>query len=178
MGELTTLARPYAVAAYKRAKETGNSAQWADALDFLAAVLENPEIAQAATNPKAQRGQFTAAFLDLCQGHLDAESENFVRVLIQNRRLDLVKDIAALFREYKAADEGYIEVDVSTAFPLDADDESKLASVIERLLNKKPQMRISVDRSLIGGVYIRAGDRVIDATVLGHIERLAKRLWN
>lgn len=178
MGELTTLARPYAVAAYQRAKETGNAGQWADSLGFLAAVVEDERIVQAAANPRAQREQFTAAFLDLCQGHLDLEAGNFVRLLIQNRRLGLVKEIAALFREYQAADEGFVDVEVVSAYPLDADDEAKLATVIGRLLNKQPRMRVDVDRSLIGGVYIRAGDRVVDATVLGQIERLAKRLWN
>jgi F-type H+-transporting ATPase subunit delta len=178
MGELTTLARPYAVAVYKRAKETGTADRWAEQLAFLAAVMEDERMAQAAANPKARRDEFTAAFLGLCQGRLDAEAENFVRLLVQNHRLGLVKYIAELFGQYKADDEGYIEVDVSTAFPLEEDEEVRLASVLDRFLKKKARVRSTVDKSLIGGVYIRAGDRVIDASIRGQIERLAKRLWN
>jgi F-type H+-transporting ATPase subunit delta len=178
MSELTTLARPYAVAAYKRAKETDTADRWTDALAFLAAVMDDERIAQAAANPKTQRGEFSETFLNLCQGHLDAEAENFVRLLIQNHRLDLIKYIAELFGQYKAADEGYIEVDVRTAFPLEEDEETQLVSMLDRLLRKKARLRVSVDHSLIGGVYLRAGDRVIDASVRGQIERLAKRLWN
>ncbi len=178
MGELTTLARPYAVAAYKRAKETGTAGQWADALSFLSTVMEDKGITQAAANPKTKREDFAAAFLGLCQGQLDAEAENFVRLLIQNRRLDLVKYIAELFQEYKAADEGYVDVDVTTAYPLEEQERGLLASGLERLLKKQARLRVFIDKRLIGGVYIRAGDRVIDASVRGQIERLAQRLWN
>jgi F-type H+-transporting ATPase subunit delta len=178
MGELTTLARPYAVAVYKRARETGTADRWTESLAFLAAVMEDQRITQAAANPKARRDQFAAAFLELCQGRLDAESENFVRLLIQNHRLNLVKYIAELYEQYKAADEGYAEVEVRTAFPLEAEDEARLASTLGAALHKETRLRVTVDESLIGGVYIRAGDRVIDASVRGQIERLAKRLWN
>jgi F-type H+-transporting ATPase subunit delta len=178
MSELTTLARPYAVAAYERAKETGTADRWAEELAFLAAVMNDERIAQAAGNPKAKREDFTAAFLNLCQSQLDGEAENFVRLLIRNHRLGLVKQISELFAQYKADDEGYVDVDITSAFPLQKSEETKLAKVLDRFLNKKARLRVTVDNSLIGGVYIRAGDRVIDASVRGQIERLAKRLWN
>lgn len=178
MSELTTLARPYAVAVYQRAKETGTADRWADELAFLAAVMADERIAQAAANPKAKREDFTAAFLNLCQDRLDGEAENFVRLLIQNRRLGLVKQIAELYAEYKADDEGYVDVDVTSAFPLQKAEETKLAKVLDRFLDRKARLRTTVDKNLIGGVYIRAGDRVIDASIRGQIERLAKRLWN
>lgn len=178
MGELTTLARPYAVAVYNRAKDTGTADKWAEQLAFLSAVMEDEQMIQAAANPKAKREEFTAAFLDLCQGRLDAEAENFVRLLIQNRRLSLIKYIAEFFEHYKAEDEGYVEVEVRTAFPLDEEEETQLAAVLEGILEKKAHLQVSVDQSLIGGVYVRAGDRVVDASIRGQIERLAKSLWN
>lgn len=178
MSELTTLARPYAVAAYQRAKETGSADQWADALAFVSAVMADERIAQAAANPKAKRDDFTKAFLKLCKGHIDGEAENFVRLLIQNRRLGLAKQISELFAEYKADDEGYADVEVTSAFPLTKAEEGKLESVLEGVLKKKPRLRTTVDSHLIGGVYMRAGDRVIDASVRGQVERLAKSLWN
>lgn len=178
MAELTTLARPYAVAAYKRAKETGTADQWADSLAFVSAVMDDERLQEAAANPKTKREDFTNAFLDLCQGQLEGEAANFVRLLIQNRRLGLAKYIAEQFQAYKAEDEGYVDVDVRTAYRLAKKEESKVAAAVEGFLKKKPRLRITVDNSLIGGVYIRAGDRVIDASVRGQIERLAKSLWN
>ena len=178
MGELTTLARPYAVAVYKRSKETNTADQWSDQLAFLAAVMEDPQMAHAAANPKANRERFTAAFLDLCKDVLDSEAENFVRLLIQNHRLSLAKYIAELFQQYKAEDEGYVEVDLCTAYPLEGAEVDQLTTALGKVFGKKAQLRVTEDPSLIGGIYLRAGDRVIDYSVRGQIERMAQRLWN
>jgi F-type H+-transporting ATPase subunit delta len=109
---------------------------------------------------------------------LSAEGESFVRLLIRNHRLGLVRYIAEQFSHYRAEDEGLIDVTVTSAYALSREESSRLEATLQRVLNKKPRLDISVDKKLIGGVYIRAGDRVIDASVRGQIERLAKRLWN
>lgn len=178
MTELTTLARPYAVAAFKQARETNATAQWAEELEFLAAIMADDQIQRAMENPRAGREKLTESFLALCEGRIGEETRNFVRLLIQNHRLSLVGAISALFSQYKAEDEGSIDVDVKSAFELEAGEEKKLKSTLDKILNKKARLRMSVDRDLIGGVYIRAGDRVIDASVRGQLERLAKSLRN
>jgi F-type H+-transporting ATPase subunit delta len=178
MGELTTLARPYAVAAYKRAKETGATHQWGEALSFLTTVMEDEQMAKAAANPKSDRKQFTAAFLDLCRGYLEVEAENFVRLLIQYHRLGLVRYIAELYQQYKAEDEGYVDVDLRSAYPLADDEVSLLTSALGNALRTTVNLRMTVDPSLIGGVYLRAGDRVVDYSIRGQIERMAQSLRN
>jgi F-type H+-transporting ATPase subunit delta len=135
-------------------------------------------MAQAAANPKAKKEQFTRAFLDLCQGRLDAETENFVRLLVANRRLGLIKKISEQFEQHRAEEEGYIDVDVSSAYPLDDEERDQLSDRLQTTLGKQPRLNVRLDESLIGGVLIRAGDRVIDASVRGQIQRLAKRLYN
>jgi len=177
MSELATLARPYAVAAYKRAKETDSTGKWSEALAFLAAVMQDPRMAQAAANPKARKDQFTKAFLDLCQGRLNAEAKNFLRMLIENRRLGLIKFISEQFEQYRAEEEGYIEVNVCSAYPLEDGERDQITAVLQKTLGKEPRLNVQVDDSLIGGVLIRAGDRVIDASVRGQIQRMAKRLY-
>ena len=176
MTELATLARPYAVAVYKRARETDSTRKWSQVLGFLAEIMEDPRMARAAANPKTKRDQFTKAFLDLCQGRLDAEAENFVKLLIDNRRLGLIKSISEQFERYRAEEEGYIEVDLCTAYPLDDDERDQLSKVLQRTLGKRPHLNVRVDESLIGGVLVRAGDRVIDASLRGQIQRLANTL--
>jgi F-type H+-transporting ATPase subunit delta len=89
MTELTTLARPYAVAAYRRAKETKSTARWADELAFVALVMADDRMKLAASNPRVRKEAFTASFLALCEGRLSAEAQNFVRILVENRRLAL-----------------------------------------------------------------------------------------
>lgn len=178
MDETTTLARPYAVAVFKRAKESDAIEKWASELAFLSAVMADSGMRQAAANPKVRREAFVQSFVGLCEGYLDAEAQNFARLLIQNHRLELVGDIARLFEEYRAEDEGYVNVDVASAYDLTAEEQQKLAGTLDAALGRKARLKVTVDRELIGGVYIRAGDRVIDASVRGQVERLAKSLWN
>lgn len=178
MSELTTLARPYAEAAFKRAKETGSTEKWSDQLAFLSSVMSDDQMKKAVSNPKVRRENLIQSFLNLCEGQLDAEGQNFVRLLIQNGRLNLVGVISNLFGEYRAVDEGYVDVDVASAYGLSEEEKAKLSKTLDATLGRQSKLKVSVDKSLIGGVYIRAGDRVIDASVRGQIERLAKSLWN
>jgi F-type H+-transporting ATPase subunit delta len=178
MSELATLARPYATAVFKRAKETDKTSRWSEALAFLSAVMQDRLIAQAAANPNASREQFTSALLELCRGRLDGEGENFVRLLVANRRLDLITVISDQFEQFRADDEGYIVADVFTAFPLDDAGLDQITTVLQQTLGKQPRLNVQVDETLIGGVLIKALDRVIDASIRGQIQRLAKTLYN
>lgn len=178
MSDLTTLARPYAVAAFKRAKESGTTEQWSAELRFLADIMSDRNMVVAASNPRGKSESFEASFLGLCSGHIDSEGQNFVRLLISNRRLSLLNTISTLYEQYKAMDEGYIDVMVYSAFEMSPEDESTLRSALDDFLKKKSRLTVAVDSSLIGGVYICAGDRVIDASIRGHIEKLKKSLWN
>jgi F-type H+-transporting ATPase subunit delta len=178
MSELTTLARPYAVAAFKRAKETGRTQQWSDQLAFLSAVMADGRMQQAVANPKARRESLAKSFMTLCEGQLDDEGQNYLRLLLQNHRLDLVATIASLFEQYRADDEGYVDVQVKSAYELTTEETEHLSKTLNAALGKTAKIVVEVDRDLIGGVFIRAGDRVIDASVRGQIERLAKKLRN
>lgn len=178
MEESTTLARPYAVAAFRYAKESGKTGEWANTLNFLAVVMADGRIQQASRNPRVNRDRFTELFLGLCDGYLGLGAENYVRLLIQNQRLNLLGEIAAQFANYRAEDEGYIDVAVVTAYDLTEDELKTLARTLESELGRKPVITVTVDERLIGGLLVRAGDRVIDASVRGQIERLAKNLMN
>jgi F-type H+-transporting ATPase subunit delta len=178
MTELTTLARPYAVAAYRRAKQTKSTARWSEELGFVALVMADERMKRAATNPRVRGEAFVASFLALCEGRLAPEVQNFVRLLVENGRLDLIDQIVTLFEEYRAADEGYVNVDVASAFDMNDAEQKKLGKVLDGFLGRKANLSVRVDDSLIGGVYIKAGDRVIDASIRGQLERLAKTLWN
>jgi len=176
MSELATLARPYAAAVFKRAKEAGATEDWSETLSFLCAVLANEDLSAIVGNPKVGKQQVLALVLAIGEGRLSGEAENFLKLLVQNNRLSLLPSIAEQFETYKAADEGYIDVEVSTAFGFSEEAEREFASKLEQLLNKKIHINVTVDQSLIGGVLVRAGDRVIDGSIRGQLQQLAKRL--
>jgi F-type H+-transporting ATPase subunit delta len=140
--------------------------------------MVDERLRQAAANPRVRREALAQSFLGLCEGRLDEEGKNFARLLIQNHRLGLIGTVTELFSQYRADDEGYIDVDVSSAYALSAEEQQKLAGTLDAALGKRARLKVSIDESLIGGVYIRAGDRVIDASIRGQIERLTKSLWN
>ena len=176
MSELATLARPYAAAVFKRAKETHATAKWSQSLAFMSAVLKNEDISVVIDNPKVSKQRLSALMLDICQEHVNQENENFLKLLVLNNRLGLLPSIAELFEAYKAEDEGYVEVEVSTAYALSKDAKQDVTATLEKTLGKKIHMNVTVDKSLIGGILVRAGDRVIDGSIRGRLQQLAKRL--
>ncbi|MGZ8152328.1 MAG: F0F1 ATP synthase subunit delta [Methylovulum sp.] len=176
MSELATLARPYAAAVFKRAKETGSTAGWSQSLAFMSAVLVNEDIFVYINNPKIGKQRLLAVMLDICQGQIDGEVENFLKLLVHNNRLSLISSITKLFEAYKAEDEGYMDVEVSTAYGFSEEKQLEFAEKLEKTLSKKVHMNVTVDKSLIGGVLVRAGDRVIDGSIRGQLQQLAKRL--
>jgi F-type H+-transporting ATPase subunit delta len=178
MSELATLARPYAEAVFKRAKETESSTEWSDNLEFLAIAMTDQELAAAADNPRIEQDRFSDLLLDICKGHISKEGENFVRLLIENGRLSLVSHIRDIYEAYRAEDEGYIEADVKSAFPLSKANQNALAKTLEKHLNREVHLHVEQDKSLIGGVLIRAGNTVIDASVSGQLQKLSKKLYS
>lgn len=178
MSELITLARPYAVAAFRRAKETQKVQQWADQLALLEGLLADERLHRAAVNPAARKDVFTERLIDLCGEHLDQEGANFVRILVSNGKLSLISSIVKLFNEFRAADEGYADVDVISAFPLEEGEAVELQALINTWLAREGRLKVTVDGSLIAGVVLRAGGHVVDASVRGQLQRLAQGLGN
>ena len=176
MSELATLARPYAAAVFKRAKETHATANWSQSLAFMSAVLSDEEISVLVDNPKVSNERLSALMLDICQGQVDEEGANFLKLLVQNNRLTLAAAISKIFEEYKAESEGYVDVEVTTAYAFSKEEKQSFTSALEKKLSKKVHMNVTVDKSLIGGVLVRAGDRVIDGSIRGQLQQLAKRL--
>ena len=176
MAELATLARPYAEAVFKRAKETSSASVWADALQFLAQVVAEPKLVQLMGNPKVAMDSKINLILDICQDQLQDEAKNLVKILVLNGKLQLLPTIAEQFEGYKAEDEGYANVELVSAYALSKAEQTKYVAMLEKFLNKKVNATVSVDNSLIGGILAKAGDKVIDGSIRGQLKQLAKRL--
>ncbi|MCK5897914.1 MAG: F0F1 ATP synthase subunit delta [Methylococcales bacterium] len=176
MSELSTLARPYAEAVFKRALETETTEKWSTTLAFVAAVVNDITFAGIIDNPKVSDEQLTGLLLDICQQQTTKESENFLKLLIQNNRLTLADAIYNLYEAQKAEKEGYIDVDVRTAYAFTKDDEKKFSKTLKKELNKEVRLSIQVDKSLIGGFIAKAGDLVIDGSVKGQLQIMQKTL--
>ncbi|NOT13003.1 MAG: F0F1 ATP synthase subunit delta [Methylococcaceae bacterium] len=176
MSEIATLARPYAVAAFKRAKDGGTAEKWSKSLAFMSAVLRDQDIVGIVNNPKVGKNRLSALMLDICEGQVDQEGSNFLKLLVQNSRLALLPAIASIFESLKADDEGYIEVEVLTAYAFTDEARQSFSAKLAKTMNKNIHMNVTVDTSLIGGVLVRAGDKVIDGSIRGQLQQMQRAL--
>lgn len=176
MEEKSTLARPYALAAFKQAEEEGKLETWSEMLDFLKSVTADPVMAGLVRDPRVETSRLAGLVLDICQGRLTETGENFVRVLVENRRLDIVGEIANVFERQRAESEGRRQVDVLSAYQLNAKQKKAIADSMKERLGRDVELQVKVDKSLIGGAVVRAGDVVLDLSLRGRLRQLAVQL--
>lgn len=176
MAELVTLARPYAKAAFAVALGENRLGDWQAALNAAGAVAVNAKVRAALSSPSLTGEQQAQLMLDVCGDVLDAKASNFIRTLASNKRLQLLPEIALQFAELKAQQEKTVAVDIVSAFPINEAASAKLAQALSRKLQCNVQLDTEVDATLLGGVVIKAGDTVIDASVRGRILKLADAL--
>ena len=177
MAEPSTVARPYAEAAFKLAEESDALAKWSEMLSALALVAKDERVQRAASNPNLSDDQVAGLFIAILAGRLSAEGENFVRVLAHNKRLELLPLIHEQLEALKNEREGVLEAELQSAFELT---DAQLADLVERLERKtgrKVRARVEISKDLIAGVRILLGDKVIDGSAraqLGALEAALK----
>ena len=176
MSQFTTLARPYAKAAFKTAEEGSGLQAWSKGLGLLAALMQQEKVAGFMANPAHNGQQQAAVLIELCGSELNGMLQNFVRLLAGNKRLQLLPEISSLYEALKADRERTVDVTVVSAYALDAAAEAKLAASLKTRLNREIKLSSSVDKSLIGGMVVRAGDFVIDSSVRGKLKKLTETM--
>lgn len=176
MAELTTLARPYAKAAFQVAMQDNALGNWSAMLTLVASVAGQETVRTVLTDPSLSSEQAARSFIEVCGDELDAKGQNFIRLLAENKRLVLLQEISALFEILKANQEKSVDVEITTAFEISSDISDKLAKALKDRLHREINLATAVDQSLIGGAVIRAGDTVIDSSVRGKLFKLAESI--
>lgn len=176
MSELTTLARPYAKAAFEFALEKNNLPAWSDMLAYLSAVSADPAMSKLLDSPSLTREDAAKAMLAVAEDQLDEHGKNYVLQLASNGRLELLPEILALYENHRAEHEKTVDVEIKSAVDLT---EQQLTDLNNRLADKlgcKVNINCQTDPTVMGGLVIRAGDLVIDASIRGKLEELADAL--
>ena len=176
MAESGELARPYAVAAFKQADEEDRLGEWAGMLELLAAIARDPTMSGLIANPRVDRARLVELFIEVCGDRLSDTGRNFVKVVGEYGRFALLPDISQRFAEERATREGRNHVHATSAFELSGPQRDTIVKAMEERLGTNVTLHCAVDDSLIGGVVIRAGDLVIDASLRGRLEQLAQTL--
>ena len=176
MAELTTLARPCAKAAFEYAQAHQQLANWSAMLGLAAAVSQDDTMQRVLKAPRLTSTEKATTFVEVCGDKFDAQARNFLSIVSENNRMELLPEIADMFELYKAEQEKSVDVDVTSAFALNDEQQDKLAKVLSARLGREVRLHAAEDASLIGGVVIRAGDLVIDGSVRGKLAKLAEAL--
>ncbi len=175
MAESLTIARPYAEAALGIALEQNALPSWSDALSRLAVVAGTGVARELIGNPQLSNAQVAALVADAA-GQLAPEQKNFVQVLADNERLAVLPEISLLFDRLRNEQEGVLDARIASAYPLDERQVDEVVATLREKYGKQIKATVHVDAELIGGVSIRIGDEVIDASVRGKLAQMAGAL--
>ena len=176
MAEITTIARPYAEAAFSLARDQNALPVWSQMLKLAATVVADARIADALDNPKLDAPAKESLLLSICGDRLNPEGRNFVRLLVEADRIALMPAIASLFDTLKDEADGVAKATIETAFPLEGTDLADLTAALERRFKRKVEPTVVVNPELVGGARITVGDNVIDGTVQERLRAMAVQL--
>lgn len=172
MAEKTTVARPYAQAVFELAQQAKQLPRWSEMLRLAASIVSDARVANLIGNPRVSKGQLSELLIGIGGDQFDQDAQNFLRLLVENDRLDVLTEIAALYEQYRADAERTVEAHMTSAFPVDETQKSQVAAMLKKRLGREVTVSADVDPALVGGAIIRAGDLVIDGTVLGQLAKL------
>jgi F-type H+-transporting ATPase subunit delta len=176
MSDFTTAARPYAKAVYDIASQTGALVSWNDALTNLGKVVNDVQIRELLGSPQMGRQQKGELIIQVMGDNLDEQQQNLVRLMAENGRLTLMSDVLEQFEVARAKAENKVDAEVISAFELTAAQTDELVKTLKNKLGCDITLTTTVDESLIGGVVIKAGDTIIDASMKSQLDSLALSL--
>lgn len=176
MAELTTIARPYAKAAFRYALDKEALADWSQDLATLAGASLYGAMPGILASPSRSAQEQASILLDVCGDDLSGSVKQFVQLLADYKRLTLLPEIHRLFDDFKTQHEQAVDVELISAFDLDDSYQDKLVKALTDKLARKVKVQTQVDPTLLAGVIVKAGDLVIDGSMRGRLENLAKAI--
>lgn len=171
-----TVARPYAQAAFDEARRLGDLKGWSAALETLAESLSNADVRAVVSSPRVDKSKVEELVVALCGNQLSAQQRNFIRILTDNHRLDVVTEILVLYEALRAEAENFADVTVASAFELSEAQQQKIAAALKVRMQREIRLNCKVDKTLLGGVVIRAEDKVIDGSARTRLGEMANAM--
>lgn len=172
MAEAITIARPYAEAVFRLALESKDLSQWSKILQIAAEIAQDDQIKLLVGNPLVSAMQLSELILEIGGKKFTREARNFIKLMVENKRVHVMPQVMELFEQLKAQHEGVLEAKIITAFKLEGGQLDKLVTDLEKKFNRKVEAQVSVDSEIIGGVKVEIGDEIFDASVRGKLEAM------
>jgi F-type H+-transporting ATPase subunit delta len=175
MERASILARRYAEAYFSLAQDDGHIKRWRAQLAGVAEILGDPEISSALANPKTSLAERVRMGLKLLEGVSDP-ARNLARLLIERRRVGIVGQVLGHYDALADRASGVVRAEVITAIPTDKKLEESIQRSLSEHLGSDVQTVVRTDPSILGGLVIRIGDRVIDDSLRTHLQQLQAAL--
>ena len=176
MAEPTTVARPYAEAAFELGREQNAVPVWSEMLRFATTIVSDERVTAALENPRLSAGDKEALLLSIAGDRVTGDGRSFLRVLIEADRIALLPQIRALFDQLKDDAENVAKAHIESALPLTPEQTSELTAALEKRFGKKIEATVSVNSTLIGGARVTVGDAVIDGSVQAKLDAMRAQL--
>ncbi|MBP7980869.1 MAG: F0F1 ATP synthase subunit delta [Tolumonas sp.] len=175
MSEVTTIARPYAKAAFDFAVEQKAVDSWLEMLVFAAEVSKDSTLQQVIHSSIAP-DQLAQLFIQICGEQLNEYGHNLIKVMAENGRLSVLPDVLVEFTALKAELDKEVEAVITSAAALSDAEKTKIQKSLENRYQRKVRLTCQLDPSLMAGLVIKIGDDIIDASVRSKLTRLAEAL--
>jgi F-type H+-transporting ATPase subunit delta len=172
----TTTARRYAEACFELAQRDGTVELWLAQLELAASATADPETVRRLEDPAVTFAVREEALLASMGADLLPQVSNLLVLLLRRRRMEQLPRIGREFRRLYNQRQGITEATVVSATQLEPDEVEALRERVEQLAGGSVELELEVDESLLGGVQLRLGDRLIDGSVRGRLERLRHEL--
>jgi F-type H+-transporting ATPase subunit delta len=175
MVRASPVARRYAEAYFDLAREAGDIGGWRAQLGAVVDALAQPEVAQALQNPRLPLAQRVRLGMSLLQDVAEP-ARNLARLLIERRRTQVASEILSAYDELADRASGVIRAEILTAVPVDAQLQERITRELSRRFGQSVRPTVRHDPSILGGLVVRVGDRVIDDSIRTHLQQLQTAL--
>ena len=176
MARPTSTARRYAEAAFQLADRDGALDAWADGLDLAVRMVTDPTVLSIVGSPARPLRDRLALVDRLLKGRVPAGVLKLAGLLVERRRVDSLATVAATYQRLLNARRGIVEAQVTSAEPLSVPETEAVRRWVADYTRKTVNLTVGVDAALIGGLTVRVGDTLLDASVRGRLERLRNQL--
>ncbi|MGH2443169.1 MAG: F0F1 ATP synthase subunit delta [Chloroflexota bacterium] len=169
------IARRYADAAFDVAQQDGSAEAWTRDLKSASGTISMPEVSQFFKDPNISHTDKIAT-LDRLFSNTGPEVMNLIAMLTLRDRLSLLPAILAEFVARDRAARGIVEAHITVARPYGEKEEDGITQRLCNVTGKTVEVRVTVDPAILGGIIIRIGDRLVDASVRGRLHRLRSEM--
>ena len=176
MARPTTAARRYAEAAFELAVRDESFDAWQSGLGEAARILGSEDVPAVVDNPAVALGDRLELVDRLIAKAVPEQVRNLARLLVQRGRIEILPAVAAEFKRLLDRRRGIVVAVVTSAAPLTGDETVALRDKLAEMTGDTVELTVRVDEALIGGLTVRIGDQLLDASVRGRLERLRTQL--